>query len=359
MENGVVNLARHLDGEFRFHVACLSRSGPFAERLPPSASVHAFGKPEGFHPATAFRLVALARQIRPALIHTHNLGALIYAAPAAFGCRAPILHGEHAITPPVQNGTRRRIQESLLYRLCAAVHAVSQEHADAIRAAHPSHPRVLALVNGVDTARFSPGDRAAARASLGLDPGGFWIAMVGRFGALKHHCRMLEAFSRIGAARPDVRLLFAGDGGPEKRAVMAAIADHPFRDRIHPLGFLRDPVPCYRAADLLAVPSENEGMSNAVLEALASGTPIVAHAACGHTEILGGTRAGILADLCTPESLAAALLEAASDPVRLARWAALGRARVESAFSIEAMAERYRALYRQLIAEADGTPYFR
>src|SRR4051812_14284463 len=84
MENGVVNIARGLEPcGMKTHVACLERSGPFAERLPASSEVRVLGKQSGFSVHATWQLVRLIADMRPSVIHSHNLGPLIYSALAS------------------------------------------------------------------------------------------------------------------------------------------------------------------------------------------------------------------------------------------------------------------------------------
>ena len=115
----------------------------------------------------------------------------------------------------------------------------------------------------VDTDRFAPGDRAAARAALGLPTDAFVIGMVGRFGPLKGHSLLIEAFELIAARFPGAHVLIAGGGGPCEEVIRTRAANSPQAARFHLIGFRDDPRACYHALDVLAIPSINEGMSNA------------------------------------------------------------------------------------------------
>src|SRR5690606_28528313 len=121
----------------------------------------------------------------------------------------------------------------------------------------------------------------------------------------KGHRRMLEAFERLAADHKDLHLVFVGDNGPEKEPVREAVARSRWRERIHLAGFQQVVLPFYQSLDALIVPSENEGLSNAVLEAMACGLPVVASEACGNAEVIEDGRDGLVADLSTPEKMVA------------------------------------------------------
>ncbi len=140
--------------------------------------------------------------------------------------------------------------------------------------------RVRLLRNGVDLDRFHPGDQAAARAALGLPAAGRWLLGVGRLVPGKGFGLAAECLAGLPA---DVGLLLVGDG-PERGAIQRLGGE-----RVRCLGALPpDQVAlCYRAADLLVLPSEREGWPNVVTEALASGLPVVASRVGGVPQILG------------------------------------------------------------------------
>ena len=296
MENGVANVANGLAGKgFEFHVCCLRNRGEFADRMPAPDLVRSLGKEPGFSLKWAKRLRSVAREVRPDILHTHNLGPLIYASLATwFGKSFPIIHGEHAELSPAELVPRRLRLRRWLYRACRSVHTVSESLTEHIRSVGLPDERLTTVVNGVDTDRFRPSD--LAREDLSAFPfgsGGHPVTVLGavsRFGEHKRHLELLEAFDRLAPGNPGLRLLLVGDGGPMKERVLDRVATSQHAERIHWAGFQRDPLPFYQMMDLLVVPSANEGLSNACLEAMSCGVPVLANESCGGSEILGGGR---------------------------------------------------------------------
>ena len=347
MENGVVNLVRGLDPGFEGHVACLRRRGAFAERLPVPERVAALGKGNGFSPAVVLRLFLRLQKLRPAVLHTHNLGPLIYATLATLGGRlCPIAHGEHSLLTADEKSLRRLRQRRRLFGQCRTVHTVAPQVRDELVALHCQHRDLRVIANGVDTRRFAPGDRAAARRQLSLPEEGSFIGIVGRFGPYKGHAVLLEAFAQFSTQRPDAHLLIVGAGGPRETAIREQAASHPAAARIHFTGLLDDPVPAYCALDLLALPSTNEGMANAALEAMACGIPVLGNPGCGHEFFIESGHDGALADLRTADALAGELQRWLAQPDCLARLGAQAREKVAARFSLETMMSAYAALYR-------------
>jgi len=195
----------------------------------------------------------------------------------------------------------------------AAVVTVSESlRTELIRMGVPAD-RVRTLRNGVDLVRFSPGDRAAARQSLGLTA--LTLLSVGRLVPGKGHALVVQALEQI----PEAELVVVGDG-PERNAIEEAVKAGGLMGRVRFTGALPHAklVEYYRAADVMVLASASEGMPNVVLEALACGTPVVATAVGGIPEILDRSVGRVVASR-EPPQIAAAINELrASMPERAA-----------------------------------------
>ncbi len=354
MENGVVNMARALEPRgIEMHVACLEREGAFAERMPAPGRVQVMGKSGGFSRKAAFRLARVISEKRPHIVHSHNLGPLIYSGLAtAFGLRSALVHGEHSQLTKEELHPRRLRQRRWLYRACRVVHSVSQGIHDELLGLGFPPERLKMLANGVDTGRFQSGDRDSARAALGLPRDAAVLGIVGRFGPYKRHDVLIESFEKL--AIRNVHLLIVGGGGSEESRIAERARRSLCSDRIHLTGFRSDPEACYQALDLLVVPSINEGMSNAALEAMACGVPVLANTGCGHEQIIDHGINGRIAPIDTSERLAAELISLLAEPSLLVESGRHARQTVEKRFSIAAMADAYERLYRQ---HASNTPF--
>jgi glycosyltransferase involved in cell wall biosynthesis len=352
MENGVCNLACGLtDRGITTHVACLERRGAFAERLPAPENVRILGKADGFSLRAVWNLARTLRAVRPHVVHTHNLGPLIYASLATLGGRTrALVHGEHSQFAPWELEPRRLRQRRKLYARCRAVHTVSPVQLDELHGLGFTHACLLAIPNGVDTDRFGPAEKAEARAALGLPEDALVLGLVGRFGPFKRHDLLLAAFEEIAPRFPSAHLLFVGAGGTEELRLRVRVAASAARPRIHLAGFHADPAPCYRALDLLVIPSVNEGMSNAALEAMATAVPVLANTGCGHEQILTSGCDGVIADLSTQDQLARELGDLLADPARLVDMGREARMTVDRRFSLNAMLDAYEQLYRAYAA---------
>ncbi len=353
MENILVQVCNRLDPErFAITVCCLSRTGPFAERLRSGIEVISLEKAPGFSLATVKALRSLMRRGDFDLVHSHHLGGLIYTGLARFKpahARPRIIHSEHIILHGEELRPRRILQRKLLYPLASCVFTVSSQQLDQLKSLGLTHPRQFTLRNGVDGGRFRPlprEDRARHRQQLGLDPGRFWIGKVARFAALKRHHPLIEGFERAARENPTLGLVLLGDNGGEKERVLAQIEASPMRDRIVWAGLQQDPVPWYQAMDLLVIASESEGMPNAALESMACGVPVLANEVCGVREVAGDGSHSWIEDLGSADLIASALARIAALPAMdLIAVGNAARLHAETELSLESMMERYRRLY--------------
>ena len=352
MENGLVNMANELVSRgVKTHVACLRDRGAFADRLPDPTQITLLKKGTGFSLASAFALRNTLRTVRPALVHTHNLGPLIYSALATIGGQSvPILHGEHGQIQTQDLTAKRLATRRLLYRCCHTVHTVSGSLLEGLRNMNLGSKRMAAITNGVDCVRYAPPvEKAAAKTALGIPAAGTLVlGIVGRFVALKRHMMLLSALESSMVAHSNVHLLVVGDHGSEREQIVNAMQAHPCADRIHWLGMRSDMANCYQAMDLLVSPSEVEGLSNAVLEAMACGVPVLAHKACGNNEAVINGDGGYLVELTDARALDEAIRSVITQPAALAAQGERARARVQAQFSLQSMADGYLRLYKEV-----------
>jgi glycosyltransferase involved in cell wall biosynthesis len=351
LENGVVNVAQRLQGQgFDIHSACLRFRGDFAERMPAPEKVVVMGKTTGFSLKAVLALRKHIRQTQSQVIHSHNLGTLIYAVLATLGGRThPIVHGEHGQVQSQDLTPKRLAQRKWLFKLCHKVHVVSSSVRDNLQELGLDPGKnIVVTPNGVDSQRFSPPvDKAMAKSLLNLPPDAIVVGIVGRLVNLKRHDMLFVAFEKMAAEWPKLHLLVVGDGGADRERLIEVMKNHPVADRLHWVGHQNDLAKYYRAMDLLAAPSEIEGLSNAVLEAMACAVPVLAHSACGNAEVIEDGLTGFLADIQDVDTLIQCLEKPLKTPTLLAECGAGARDTVLSRYSMEAMSDCYRRLYRE------------
>jgi teichuronic acid biosynthesis glycosyltransferase TuaC len=256
--------------------------------------------------------------------------------PVVVSCRGSDVN---LMTGPRLQG--RLIVRSL--RACRRVLVMSQEMRERVLSWGIDPARVEVVSNGVDTSRFAPADRTSAREALGVPAEGHVIVCVSRLSHEKGIDTLVDAVAKIDDALLSVYVV--GDGA-ERAALSERVAKAGIERRFTFAGTRpHDEIPRWlAAADVVALPSRTEGMPNAVLEALASGRPVVASAVGGTRELIDQPSLGRLVPPENPDALAAALQEAiatAWDPAVIARsvasrtWDAVGARTAQSVFEPE------------------------
>lgn len=228
-------------------------------------------------------------------------------------------------------------------------------NAEALRdeaTAHGTRARWEIIRNGVDVDRFRAAPAPAdAKAALGLDPRRPVVGTIGRLEGRKGHDHFLRAaHALLGLAnglRPQV--LLVGDGPLRQRldglAGELAIAPH-----VRFTGSLADVRTALAAMDVFVLPSRAEGMSNALLEAMAAARPIVATAVGGTSEVIDHNRTGLLVLPDDEEQMARAVLGLLADPRRAATLATEAQRIVEERYGARAMIARFEKLYTTRLA---------
>jgi UDP-glucose:(heptosyl)LPS alpha-1,3-glucosyltransferase len=145
-------------------------------------------------------------------------------------------------------------------------------------------------------------------------------------------------------------LLIVGTGGSEEAKVRALAAASPATTKIHFAGFQNEMLPYYQALDALVVPSVLEGLSNAVLEAMACGVPVIAQPTCGNPEAITSGIDGVLARVTDAGELATLLRTWLAQPARLAALGVAAREKMLAKFRLADMAARYRRTYEELLS---------
>ncbi|MGH8795990.1 MAG: TIGR03088 family PEP-CTERM/XrtA system glycosyltransferase [Caldimonas sp.] len=359
LENGVANLINHMPASaFRHAVVALTEVTDFRRRVrAPDVEFVSLQKGPGHGVKLYPRLYRLFRQRRPAIVHTRNLAALEAAVPAWLAGVPVCVHGEHGRDVNDLDGASRRYQwMRRAYRPFVDHYvALSRELADYLVAqVHVPPARVSEVCNGVDTARFTPaaGGRLAIPGCPFTNPKHWIVGTVGRMQAVKDQATLARAFVRVLQLRPalkdTLRLVLVGDG-PLRAQCLQVLERAGVADLAWLPGERGDVEGVLRGLDCFVLPSLAEGISNTILEAMASGLPVIATAVGGNADLVSHGVTGEIVAAADVEAIAASLLALAEHPERAAQMGRAGRERAERRYSLAAMVAAYQGLYeRQL-----------
>lgn len=366
LENGVVNLVNHLpEDRYRHVIVALTEVTDFALRIHrPDVRCIALHKPPGQTWWLYPRLLRLFRELRPAIVHTRNLAAL-EVQPAAWLAGVPVrIHGEHGRDVGDVDGSNRayqrvrRLVRPFVQHYVALSRDLQQYLVDKV---HVPPARITQIYNGVDTQRFHPAaDGPAPIDGCPFDPARHWIVgTVGRMQAVKDQPTLARAFVRAleqqPALRARVRLVLVGEG-PLKAECEAVLDAAGVRDLAWLPGERADVPAVMRGLHAFALPSLAEGISNTILEAMASGVPVLATAVGGNGDLVEEGATGSLVPPADVAAMARRLVALADGPARAAAMGRAGRAATEVRFSLRAMVDAYQRVYDRELAAAGVPP---
>ena len=340
-------------GRYRTSVCLLKRPGELAERLrAEGVEVHFVPIKGRMRPTTLVTLSRFFRREKVSIVHAHSRVSMASATLAARLARVPVVLGTvHTLNSTA--GRRRALQERLLDKWRDAVVTVSERVREQYcSATGTGRDKCITIYHGIDLADFSPvaGDEARheIRTRLGLGPEGPVVITVGRLARYKAHEILIAAAPEVIAAVPGVRFLVVG-GGERLDELEAMTAQAGVDGRFRFLGNRSDLPDLYCAADIFCLTSSYEGFSIAIVEALASGIPVVATDVGGNREAVQEGVSGFLVQEGDSRAVARRLIEVLADPTLRARMSAAARERA-ARFSLEQTARATEALYDRLLA---------
>ncbi len=360
LENGLVNLVNGLPkDQFRHVIICMTDFTAFKERINrDDVNVFCLHKKEGKDFAVYYRLWVLLSKLKPEVLHTRNLSALEAQWPgylAGIRCR---IHGEHGRDMDDLDGKNRkhRLLRRLFRHIVQHYVPMSQNlETWLVRDIKVAPARISQIYNGVDIGKFTPADpkpRAVLPESF-RDERLTLIGTVGRQVPVKDPLTLLCAYIRLHQQHPDLaqasRLILVGDGVLHstlmEKAVQAGISDSVWLPGDRP-----DINTLMQTLDVFVLPSRSEGISNTILEAMASGLPVIATRVGGNPELVADQKSGFLVEQENPEAITQALLFYLEHPVIRQQHGAAGRQICTQHFSLQRMLHDYTQVYERVLA---------
>ncbi|MBW2740833.1 MAG: glycosyltransferase [Deltaproteobacteria bacterium] len=352
MENGIVNIINNSNiDDFDHKVCCINVSGAAAKRLKHNIKIFEFEKKDGHSWFFIFRLARFIKKEAPDIVHTRTWGAIDGIVAAKLAKVPIIIHGEHGwvIDDPCGRNIKRLLIRKVLSFWVNHYVAVSKDIARwLVNLVGVKRSSITEIINGVDTDRFCSLKKLYIRNTLGYGKDEIIIGTVGRLDPIKDQRLLLQAFSYLKHEKKNLCLVLVGDG-PEKQNLESVRKRLPCGDRVVFLGERDDVDKILSAFDLFVLPSRNEGISNTILEAMATGLPVIATDVGGNPELVKHGHTGLL----FPPGGCQALVDALNfyieqNPHMIEIHGQNARDRAVREFSLKRMVKEYETLYKSL-----------
>lgn len=358
LENGLVNLINSMPSDrFRHCIICLKDSTDFESRIGRNdVTVYALNRKEGRDWRLPIRVFQLFRKLQPDIVHTRNLAAIECQLPAFLAGVKYRVHSEHGWDVYDPFGNNRKYQ--LLRRFCAPfIHRfipLSKELEDYLRyKIHIPKRKIARICNGVDTRIFNGNPDRRERILEGVldDSGQVLIGTIGRMHGVKDQITLVKAFLDLIQRRPEwkqkIRLVIVGEG-PLRAEALGLLDAENAGDLAWLPGARDDVAKLMRSFDLFVLPSIAEGISNTILEAMASGLPVVATDVGGNSDLVVDGQTGCIVPKQDVESLANAIKFYIENPDIRRTHGRNGLERIKKEFSLTGMVDRYLKVYNEL-----------
>lgn len=287
------------------------------------------------------------RQNRVDVVNTHSStdSWLTALACATLHNAPPIVRTRHISAPVSKNAATRWLYTRATRHIVTTGEALRQT-----LATENGYPlaQMTSIPTGIDTQKFSPGGKRAARIGLGLDPDLHYIGIVATLRSWKGHLYLLDAFAAFG--RPDWHLLIIGDG-PMREVLQTRVHELGLASQVSLVGQQTNPQDWLRALDIFCLPSyANEGVPQAILQAMLSGLPIVTTSVGAITEAVEDGHSGLVLAPRDAALLASALQMIADQPEMAEALGRQARQRAESGFSRQVMLDKMENVFHGVLS---------
>ncbi len=356
-ERQVVNLALGIDpSRFDLHLACLRCSGTLLGELKtlqvprPEFRIGRFYNPRTFW--QGIRLAQYIRKNRIQIVHSYGFYSNVFAVPTAWLAGKSFVVASIRDTGDVLTSAQRRVQR-MVCRLADCVLVNAQAIRDTLVEQGYAPGKIIVIRNGITLAKFGKRHRnSVLREELRLPLSAPLVVVFSRLNQMKGIQYFLDAAVVLAGRFPDVRFLVVGDG--ESRNELEEYASRlGLGQRTVFTGFRSDVPELLSEAAVSVLPSLSEGLSNSLLESMASGVPVVATRVGGNPEVIEDEVTGLLVPLRDSAALAAAVGRVLEDKALAASFAQAGIRRVAELFSMERSVRETEHLYQRLV-EANG-----
>ena len=347
-ERQLTLLARGLPrDEFSVHVIALNRGGPFADELRAAGiSVEVLGKRFRFDPLTYLRLRSSLRAVKPDIVQSFLFAANSYVRlPGIAPVNCQVVVSERCV-----DSWKSGWQLAMDRRLIGCTNAMTANSASVAsfyEAVGVPGNLITVIPNALPgvPARYT---RDQAREILGLRPEDRVVGFSGRLAPQKRLPDLIWGFQLLHQVVENARLVIVGEG-PERDSLTSCASQLGCREKIVFTGHRADAWPLLIALDAFVLPSEFEGMSNSLMEAMSLGVPCVASDIAPNLELINHEETGLIFPLGKSPELTKALVRVLQSPELASKLGNAGRHRIETQHSVDQMVNRHRTLYKQLL----------
>ncbi|MDD5275072.1 MAG: TIGR03088 family PEP-CTERM/XrtA system glycosyltransferase [Methylovulum sp.] len=356
LENGLVNLINTMPIDaYRHAIVCLKDDNDLSQRLTRNdVSVYSLHKMEGQDWGSFVRFYRLLKQLKPAIVHTRNLATIEYQIPAFLAGISYRVHGEHGWDVFDPNGENkkyqwvRRLIKPLIHRFIPLSKQLESYLTDKI---HVSPDKITRIINGVDNWFFYPltaEKQPLAGCPLVFSDDDLIIGTIGRMHGVKDQLTLVNAFIQLcqrgSELKSHLKLIIIGDG-PLREPALKLLTDNQLAANAWLPGERADVAEIMRRLDLFVLPSQAEGISNTILEAMATGLPVLATSVGGNPELVAEGITGMLTPAGDSAAMAEKLSEYIHNTARMREHGQQGLQRAAQEFSLTAMVANYQAVY--------------
>ncbi len=363
-ERVVVDLVNHASDRFTPSICCLETSGATAALIRRAGvKVHELRKKPGNDATMPFKIADIVKRENIDVLHSHNWATFVEAGAAGIISRARVrVHTQHGESVKPAAGfsamvkkNLRTLAETALARHFHAIIAVSEQVRENILHEHAIDALKITVVrNGISVVPVDDVIGLQKRHDLGIEYGAVVVLAVGRLAEVKNFSLLIKAFAQMKrSVTSPVVLLIAGEGG-DRPTLEMKIRERNVGSHVRLLGARTDIGELLAAGDLYVVSSFSEGVSIALLEAMAAGLPVIATRVGGNGEVVNDGVTGLLVPSNDEGAMADALLKLVCDPTIRARMGQAGTQRVLEKFNIAKTVESIEKIYSDIEAGRRG-----
>ncbi len=342
-ERLVLNLCKKLAERKKISpfVCALTKGGDLALELSKAGiPVFSLNRQSGLDLGLVLKVRKLILENNIDILHTHNLGPWIYGTLGKAGLSKKHVHTEHSNV----GDTDQSYVERYLSYFTNVVVCDSQAVAGFMRTRQGIKPgKIQVILNGVDVDFPLVSKNETFKKKLGIE-GKIVIGTVARLDPIKDQKGLILAFTTVKEKFPNAFLILVGDG-PMRKELESLIHHKGLSDSVMITGMVLNVKKYLNIMDIFTLPSFSEGLSMALLEAMAHGKPVVATHVGGNSEVVVNQETGLLVPANNPKRLAEAIVWMLSNKKSIGEMGRKGRERVVSQFSIDTMVMKYEQVY--------------